>query len=116
MYRNNYSGADSGILVESNGSFSKPFTDAQQAAWFDVAPIDLDNDGWLDMIVGRCAGVEVWMNRQVNVTFAYPNGRPTVVAPGANFDFPVTLTTSGGGTIWLPTRLSVRSSSPRRNV
>lgn len=99
MYRNNYSGSDSGILVESNASFSKPFTDAQQAAWFDVAPIDLDNDGWLDMIVGRCASVEVWMNRQVNVTFAYPSGRPAVVAPGESFSFPVTFTTSGGGTL-----------------
>ncbi|MFO0827425.1 MAG: FG-GAP-like repeat-containing protein [Phycisphaerales bacterium] len=99
IYRNVYSGSDSGILVESNASFSKPFSDTQLQAWFDVAPIDLDKDGWPDMIVGRCSGVEIWMNRTVNVNFTYPNGRPSVVAAGTPTQFTVNITNSGPGSL-----------------
>ena len=99
IYRNTYAGNNNDFLLETSGAFSKPFTDSQLEAWFDVAPMDLDGDGWLDMIVGRCAGVEVWMNRQVNATFSYPSGRPTIVAPGASTSFPVAVTGTGGGSL-----------------
>ena len=99
IYRNVYSGSNSGILEEATASFTKPFTDAQLQAWFDVAPIDLDKDGWTDMIVGRCAGVEVWMNRQVSITFAYPSGRPSILTPGQATNFPVTMTSNGNGSL-----------------
>ncbi|MHC5110650.1 MAG: FG-GAP repeat domain-containing protein [Planctomycetota bacterium] len=39
----------------------------------DVAPIDLNGDGWLDLVIGRCAGTSVWM-AQVGLEFVYPDG------------------------------------------
>ncbi|MBK7642564.1 MAG: VCBS repeat-containing protein [Planctomycetes bacterium] len=42
---------------------------------FDVATLDLDNDGDLDMVFGRCNGTFVWMNQKVTTptasTYAY---------------------------------------------
>lgn len=96
IYRNTYSGSTSNILVESNASFSKPFSDTQLQAWFDVAPIDIDNDGWPDMVVGRCSGIEVYMNRKVFCTYAYPSGRPSVVTPDVGASFPLTIAPTGG--------------------
>lgn len=96
VYRNTYSGSNTGILVESNASFSKPFTDTQLQAWFDVAPIDLDNDTWPDLVVGRCAGIEVYMNRKVFCTYGYPSGRPSVVPANTPINYPVTIAGTGG--------------------
>jgi len=52
-----------------------------------AAPIDLDNDGWKDLVLARANGNEnagtttVWMNRPKIVSFAFPNGKPTNIAP-----------------------------------
>ena len=99
IYHNTYAGNDNNILNETGPSFTKPFTDTQLQAWFDVAAVDLDNDGWLDMVVGRCAGIEVWMNRQTGVAFTYPTGRPLSVPAGASSSVPVSLSSTGAGSL-----------------
>ena len=70
------------------------------SAVFDIAPIDINGDGWLDLVVGRCGGIEAFINKPpIFVTFAYPNGRPTVLNAGATNSFAVNATIVGGGSI-----------------
>ncbi|MBK7642561.1 MAG: VCBS repeat-containing protein [Planctomycetes bacterium] len=48
---------------------------ADMAATADVATLDLDNDGDLDLVLARCSGTFVWINQKVTTptasTFAY---------------------------------------------
>jgi hypothetical protein len=63
----------------------------------DVAVFDLDADGWLDLVVGRCSGTEVYVNKPPEeLVFSYPEGLPSVVPLGAPLEFEVQLTGSGG--------------------
>ena len=49
----------------------------------DVALIDLNGDGWLDMVMGRCSTTEVWMNQPpTGIVFAWDGGIPSYVSPG----------------------------------
>lgn len=96
IYRNVYAGAASGILVEN----TPPLPTASLAAWTDVAIFDINGDGWLDLVVGRCAGIEVWMNHPpISLAYSYPSGMPTTAGPGATTSFPVQFTIQGGGSI-----------------
>ncbi len=96
IYRNTYAGNPSGILVEN----TPPLPTASLAAWTDVAMVDINGDGYLDLVVGRCAGVEVWMNHPpISLTFSYPSGTPSVCAPGVPTSFPITTVIQGGGSI-----------------
>ncbi len=96
IYRNVYAGSPSGILVEN----TPPLPLASLAAWTDVAIFDINGDGYLDLVVGRCAGVEVWMNHPpISLSFSYPSGQPTTAAPGAPTNFQVQITILGGGSV-----------------
>jgi hypothetical protein len=67
---------------------------------FDIAPIDINGDGWLDLVVGRCGGIDVFINKPpFFITFAYPSGRPTSIEPGQTNSFAVNTTIVGGGSI-----------------
>lgn len=64
---------------------------------YDSAPIDLNNDGWVDLVIGACYGISVWLNDPpIGVDFTYPDGLPTSVEPGVSTSFPVGITTVGG--------------------
>ena len=62
----------------------------------DVAILDIDGDGWLDMVFGRCNGLEVWMNEPIaSVDVTYPDGIPEVLPPGLPHDLYVVLQPEG---------------------
>jgi hypothetical protein len=73
---------------------------ASQSALFDVAVVDIDQNGWLDLVVGRCGGIEVFMNRPpVGIEFTYPNGLPASLNPETSNGFDVDVAILGGGSI-----------------
>ena len=49
----------------------------------DIAVFDVNNDGQPDIIIGRCAGTQIWINSAtvISVTFEYPGGLPQFIAP-----------------------------------
>ena len=67
---------------------------------FDMAALDIDGNGWTDLVVGRCGGIEVYMNRPpLSLTFSYPSGRPLAFRPDDVNAFPVNVTILGGGSV-----------------
>jgi hypothetical protein len=93
IYRNT-GAAGAGMLDEigqiiPNGSLSSTY---------DIAPIDINGDGWLDLVIGRCAGIDIWMNTPpLGITFTYPTGTPTTLTPGEQKTFTVNTAILGGG-------------------
>ncbi len=60
---------------------------------FDVAVFDINNDGWLDLVTGGCAGLKVWINQPpVALTITLPSGAPSTVIAGGTTDVPVAIT------------------------
>jgi hypothetical protein len=81
VYRNRIATVGLGSLMLDEGLPVIPTPEL--GSTFDVAAIDIDRDGWLDLVFGRCAGIDVWMNKpEPLLTFSYPEGVPTSVAPG----------------------------------
>jgi len=92
-------------LYRNLGNFPSP-TMADQAIGLpvvdrtgihDAAPIDLNNDGWVDLVLAKCSGITVWMNVPPSgLIFSYPQGLPGFVDSGQTFNFQVNLTAVGG--------------------
>jgi hypothetical protein len=94
IYRN--TGIQTNLLVEPSPIL--PAAALQNT--FDTATIDINNDGWLDMVIARCQGVFVWMNvPPVSLGFSFPEGIPDSVAPGQGASFPVEISITGGGSV-----------------
>lgn len=73
---------------------------ASQTALFDVATVDVNGDGWLDLLVGRCGGIELFINHPpIFITFSYPSGRPSTLNPTTANSFTVNAAVTGGGSI-----------------
>jgi hypothetical protein len=72
--------------------------DAMLEGVYDAAVFDLDGNGRLDIVLGRCTGTQVWMNQvQVGIEFAFAGGLPTLLEPGQSTIVPVTLAPFGSG-------------------
>ncbi len=73
---------------------------ASLGATYDFAPFDINGDGWLDVVIGRCAGIEIWMNHPpLGIAYAYGSGHPNTVDAGTPTNFDVTVSVVGGGPI-----------------
>lgn len=95
IYRNQGTGG-ANLLVETG----QIIPNGNLAATFDFAPVDLNADGWLDMVICRCSGIEIWMNHPpLGVSFSYPSGLPASVSPDTTTDVQVNLGIIGGGPI-----------------
>ena len=86
---------------------------------YDAAPIDIDNDGALDLVIGACYGFSVWMNQPaVRINFEYPTGIPTTVLPDSQTLMGVTLDAigspyaTGSARLWSSIDGAAFSSSP----
>jgi hypothetical protein len=66
----------------------------------DVAVFDINGDGWLDMVMGRCDSTEVWIqDAPSGVVFSYPNGLPGFITPNQEWTFLIQATLIGEGQI-----------------
>jgi hypothetical protein len=66
----------------------------------DVAVFDINGDGWLDLVMGRCNSTEVWIqNSPTGIVFTYPNGLPGFITPDETWTFQVDATLVGQGQI-----------------
>jgi hypothetical protein len=70
---------------------------ADVAGTFDEAIFDLDNDGDVDIVFGRCAGTSVWLNQESSCTLTkYGTPVPNSTGLPALIDFSGTTSTSHG--------------------
>ena len=75
-------------------------SDSELQGVHDVAVFDINGDGWLDMVMGRCDSTEVWIqDAPTGVIFSYPNGLPGFIPPNQTTIFTVNGEAVGGGTI-----------------
>ena len=94
IYRN--TGIENNLLVEPTPLLPV----SAMTSTYDTAPIDLNNDGWPDLVIARCAGISVWMNvPPINLQFGFPAGTPDNLEPGSGSSFPVTISITGGGEV-----------------
>lgn len=62
----------------------------------DQVAIDLNQDGWLDLIVGKCEGYDIFINViPEGIAFSYPAGLPTFVPPDENLLLTVQVASTG---------------------
>jgi len=65
----------------------------------DVAVFDINGDGFLDIVVGRCSSTEIWIqDPPVGLVFNYPSGLPGHLPPDSPTTFQVQVSAFGGGT------------------
>ncbi|MCZ6699174.1 MAG: FG-GAP-like repeat-containing protein [Planctomycetota bacterium] len=62
----------------------------------DVAPIDINGDGWPDLVIGRCGGTSVWISQPpIGMDFEIPGGVPTLLAPDGSAEVEVGIVAVG---------------------
>lgn len=67
---------------------------------FEFCPMDINGDGWMDLVVGRCLGIQIWMNQPpISLGFTFPNGLPTELVPGEGQEIVVDTAIIGGGSV-----------------
>jgi hypothetical protein len=84
------------------------------------AVFDINGDGWLDLVVGRCTTTQVWMNvPPAGLLFTYPQGSPSQLQPNTVTHFQVQVDGIGAavldpptGEIWTRVNGGAWSSAP----
>ena len=85
-------GGDPPTFVEDTTVLSS----GMRAGWHDVGVFDINGDGWLDLVAGRCTGTQVWMNQPpLFIAFDFPMGVPEAVTPDQEHVLQVQLTAIG---------------------
>lgn len=73
---------------------------ASLAGVHNFAVFDINGDGWLDIVSGKCSTTDVWINDPpVGVQFTYPEGLPANPLPNTPSPFKVQASIIGGSTI-----------------
>lgn len=63
---------------------------------FEIETMDVNRDGWPDLIVGHCAGTNVWINvPPTSLVFSYPDGLAGSLEPDQPANFRVVVTGVG---------------------
>ena len=66
----------------------------------DIAVFDINGDGWLDFVIGRCNSTEIWIqDAPTGIVFTYPNGIPGFILPDTETAFLISTQVLGGGHI-----------------
>jgi hypothetical protein len=66
---------------------------------FDHALRDINGDGWLDIVLGRCSGTSVWIQiPPAGLIFTYPAGLPAFLPPDTAFTFKTKVAGQGTAT------------------
>ena len=72
-------------------------SNAQLQGVHDVAVFDINGDGWLDMVMGRCDTTEIWIQDSPSgVIFTYPSGLPGFIPPNQDTTFTINAQAVGG--------------------
>ncbi len=94
FYRN--TGTASALLINEVGTVPS----GEQTGWTDAALFDINGDGWIDLVSGTCAGINVYMNTPpINMSWSVQGTIPSTVEPGQATSLTVNATVVGGGTI-----------------
>ena len=65
--------------------------------WHDVAIMDINGDGWLDLVAGLCTGTTVWMNQPpVGLVFQWESGIPGFLEPEMAHEVTIRVEAIGG--------------------
>jgi len=92
IYRN--LGNAPNVTLQDQGTGGIPVSQLQGT--HDVAILDINNNGWLDLMIGRCSGTAIWMNvPPVSIDFTYPQGRPDVIPPDETTEIVVSIDVTG---------------------
>lgn len=74
--------------------------DSELQGVHDVAVFDINGDGWLDLVLGRCDSTEIWIqDAPTGVIFTYPNGLPGFVPPNQTTIFEINAQAISGGIV-----------------
>ncbi|MGA1779604.1 MAG: FG-GAP-like repeat-containing protein [Planctomycetota bacterium] len=80
------------LRQENDGGAWRP------AGTHDAAVFDLNGDGWLDMVLGDCTGMEIWINQPpLGVDISFPGGLPSMVPCTDTTTFNVQVVGTGQG-------------------
>lgn len=65
--------------------------------WHDVAIMDINGDGWTDLVAGRCSGTQVWISQPpVGLVFYWETGIPGFVTPDQSYEIVLRVEPLGG--------------------